>query len=487
MSHLHHKVSALIDGELSSHARSRALAHARTCRSCRQEIAETLDVKRRVNRLAPVEVSADLLEVVASIAPAPRPRVSSGRSTLLRKAVISVGSLSAVVIALAYVVGAPDTTQASTVNPPVEEFTAEFADSTGLAPLSDPVVGASAAGGTESVTFGGSQSWLPPSSSHRVGAAPNDPREAVQLLERAVTAPERVAFEGTRVVRSMTPDGNSSFVVQVHHVPQQGTVFDVRGTASEPSSSSFVSVSEAADDGLEGKPIAPLLAAYDVVMDGSQVIDGRHTSVISASQNGQVSARFWIDDATGILLRRAMYVGGRLVRMSGFTSITTSRHGFMQHLPPEMQALPATTLSPTIAEALNDKGWTCPVQLSRDFHLSFLHQVDAAGGAMHAEYTDGLSTVSVFEERGALDPSTLGRLPPVSRWAATRSMCVLGWPTVAVWQSGKETVFTVVTDAPEQLTGALLSRFPHVADQPTSGVATRISKGLSRMASAVAP
>lgn len=486
MSHLHHKVSALIDGELSPHARSRALAHARTCPSCRQEISETLDVKRRVNKLAPVEVSADLLEVVASITPTPRPGVPSGRSTLLRKAVISVGSLSAVVIALAYVVGAPpEATQASTVSPPVEEFTAEFADSTGLAPLSDPVVGASSAGGTESVSFGGSQTWRPPSSSQGVGTPPNDPQEAVQLLERAVTAPERVAFEGTKVVRSMTPGGNSSFVVQVHHVPQQGTVFDVRGTASEPSSSSFVSASEAADDGLEGKPIAPLLAAYDVVMDGSQVIDGRHTSVISASQNGQVSARFWIDDATGILLRRAMYVGGRLVRMSGFTSITTSRHGFMQHLPPEMQALPATTLSPTIAEALNDKGWTCPVQLSRDFHLSFLHQVDAAGGAMHAEYTDGLSTVSVFEERGALDPSTLGGFHQ-EQVGGDALYVRAGLPTVAVWQSG-ETVFTVVTDAPEQLTGALLSRFPHVADQPTSGVATRISKGLSRMVSAVAP
>jgi len=44
VSHLHHKVSALIDGELSANARTRALAHARTCAQCRREIAETLDI-----------------------------------------------------------------------------------------------------------------------------------------------------------------------------------------------------------------------------------------------------------------------------------------------------------------------------------------------------------------------------------------------------------------------------------------------------------
>jgi anti-sigma factor RsiW len=100
VSHLHHKVSALIDGELSLHARARALSHARGCPQCRQEIAETLEVKQRVTELAPAEVSADLLDVLASAVP---PRVvpcPAGGPPLLRRVFVGVGSMSAVVIAL---------------------------------------------------------------------------------------------------------------------------------------------------------------------------------------------------------------------------------------------------------------------------------------------------------------------------------------------------------------------------------------------------
>ena len=105
VSHLHHKVSALIDGELSPHARSRALPMPAPARSAAGD-RETLEVKRRVTKLAPVEVSDDLLEVVvvdhspAAAAPAP-----TSRPARLRRVVVGAGSMSAVVIVLAYVVG----------------------------------------------------------------------------------------------------------------------------------------------------------------------------------------------------------------------------------------------------------------------------------------------------------------------------------------------------------------------------------------------
>jgi hypothetical protein len=62
-----------------------------------------------------------------------------------------------------------------------------------------------------------------------------------------------------------------------------------------------------------------------------------------------------------------------------------------------------------------------------------------------------------------------------------------GLPTTVVWQSG-ETVFTVVTDVPQQMLGGLVAELPNGAVQPAAeGLATRIGQGLSRMASAVSP
>jgi hypothetical protein len=48
MSHLHHKVSALIDGELQGAARKRALNHLRQCRDCQHEVEATLALKHRL-------------------------------------------------------------------------------------------------------------------------------------------------------------------------------------------------------------------------------------------------------------------------------------------------------------------------------------------------------------------------------------------------------------------------------------------------------
>ena len=83
-------LSALIDGELSPRARERAVTHARNCAQCRREIAETLEVKQRVTKLAPVEVSVDLRDLVASPrAPGVAAPVES-RPTLLRKVFVAV-------------------------------------------------------------------------------------------------------------------------------------------------------------------------------------------------------------------------------------------------------------------------------------------------------------------------------------------------------------------------------------------------------------
>lgn len=498
MSHLHHKVSALIDGELSPNARTRALAHARGCAQCRQEIAETLEIKRRVNQLAPAEVSGDLLDVVGSITiPAGPDGGVASRPALFRRVFVGVGSFSAVVVALAYVVGAPQGSQAATVSPPIEEFTAEFADSTGLAPLSDPAVGGldaqPASGGATSLTFtpvGKSQPrpLVPRGSSDAFGAplsswASGDDPAALDQIGRALQAPQEFAFAGALVIRSFTGGGIASFRIRVEHVPGQGTTFDVLRHNGHVRAASFVKEGKVGSDRLDGEPLDALASAYDLGIDGGQEVDGRATTVVSASRHGEVTARFWIDVKTGLLLQRALYADGQLVRWSGYSAIKVTQHDFMSHLPPELDTPNTTQLPAGVAAALNDKGWTCPDSLSPDFRLSLLHQIDTNGGVMRAEYTDGLSNISIYEERGTLDTSALVGFRSVTL-AGTLVYVKAGLPMVAVWEAGGM-VFTAVTDAPRRLAEGLITRLPHAEPAPAPGVTSRIGHGLSRLASAV--
>jgi sigma-E factor negative regulatory protein RseB len=503
VSHLHHKVSALIDGELSPNARTRALAHARGCVQCRREIAETLEVKRRVNRLAPVEVSGDLLDVVGSmtVAAQPVPLAPPGpRAPLLRRAFAGAGSLSAFVIALAYVVGAPQPAPASTVSPPIEEFTTEFADSTGLAPLSDPAVGGlaaeSAPGGVVPISYpvgSAAPSWSQisqgadsdQSTSPPGDAETGDDPSAVQQISRAIQAPQELGFAGALVIRSLARGGIASVRIAVQHVPGQGTSYDVLRHNGYVRGTSFIQEKEAASDGFDGGPLKALAAAYDLSIEGHHEVIGRMATVVAASRHGQLAARFWIDRKTGLLLQRALYIDGRPVRWSGYAALDVDRHGFMSHLPPELTTPPSTELSMTEAPALNDKGWICPEFLAARFRLSFLHQVDAGDGVIRAEYTDGLSNLSIFEERGRLNASSLRGFQATSV-SGNVVYVKTGLPMVAVWESDG-TVFTVVTDAPQRLADVMIARLPHASPAADPGVTVRIGDGLSRLASAVTP
>jgi len=57
VSHLGHRLSALIDGELSHEQRERALAHLARCEPCRREAAALRTLKQRMHALG--EATAD--------------------------------------------------------------------------------------------------------------------------------------------------------------------------------------------------------------------------------------------------------------------------------------------------------------------------------------------------------------------------------------------------------------------------------------------
>jgi sigma-E factor negative regulatory protein RseB len=487
MSHLHHKLSALIDGELTGSARRRALDHLQSCADCRSELSATLDLKRRLTGLRPSEPSADLF---SSLGAMPQSRavgedVTPPRRVALRRALVGAGTVSIAFVSLAYAVGAPETANVAAVVPPVEEANAEFAANAGGYGLSDPAVDALL---TMSLGTGGSQAvgeLTPVAFGVGVGAAAaiatmrrGDDAAAVSLLRRAVRAPERLAYRGVRSVKDHTSAATQEIRIAVNHVPDQGTSYRVLGGGA----ALFINRS---DEGSTAATRMTVLAqTYDVRIVGHGEVLGRPATVVGVGDDGRLVASLWIDDATGVLLDRDLYDNGTLVRSSRFESIEISRSGFLAHPPPEMAPTGGSDLPTRYAGLLGDQGWTCPGHVGAGLTLTALGRVGPAGEVVEAVYSDGISSTSVFEQRGSLDRSVLAGYRQVV--VSDAPVYVRnGLPSTWVWQSG-DTVYTVLSDAPPAQVAAAVADLPHQRAED-DGPLARIGSGLERIGSFLDP
>ena len=78
MSHLGHRLSALIDGELDGDERDRVLVHLARCEPCRDEAVALRTLKRRMNALGEAAADAALTRRLMGLAQ-PGQRPSPGR------------------------------------------------------------------------------------------------------------------------------------------------------------------------------------------------------------------------------------------------------------------------------------------------------------------------------------------------------------------------------------------------------------------------
>ena len=103
---------------------------------------------------------------------------------------------------------------------------------------------------------------------------------------------------------------------------------------------------------------------------------------------------------------------------------------------------------------------------------------------LHLAYSDGLSTTSLFAQRGAL-----GTTPPdgFERDAVEgRPVWVrAGAPERVVW-SGGGAVWTLVSDAPADVVRDAVAALPRDRAE-RDGVLARLGRGLGRLASALSP
>jgi negative regulator of sigma E activity len=325
----------------------------------------------------------------------------------------------------------------------------------------------------------------------RAGTPRDAAREAAALaaLRRSVRAGRGLSFSGTQIVAGWNPQGSTTRVLDLVQRPSGLRTATVRDTLD--GSEQVVGWSGADGDGLVGlseRALEALADAYQLRIAEHGEVAGRAATVVVAVRDGREAARMWLDDETGLLLRQdVLDRAGRLHRMVAFLELRVPGAG--RAVQPAATRSNATTagnvgaarnpgaagqavawgevLTAADLDRWRAEGWPCPGQLSEGFVLlDARRSTSSVGGpVLHLTYSDGLSAISVFLQRGHLDEAHLTGLSS-EKWGDSLVHVRGGWPELMVWQGGP-TVITAVGDAEPTDLRAALGTLPRQRDRGT--------------------
>ena len=308
------------------------------------------------------------------------------------------------------------------------------------------------------------------------GGSATGQTRALQLLSAASRAARVRSYSGTQYVSTWHDDSASSSVADIRHAATGGSVVTVRPT---PGAASDAAVTPTAD--LDPRLVTLLADNYILGVTSDTTCAGRAAHVVEARRpGGNVAGRFWVDASSALLLRRETFdSAGRLVRSSAFSSLTVGA------ATPTADAGPPAALDQSTVDSLRRDGWQIPSSLAGDLEL-YDARMRIHGGkpVLHLSYSDGLSTLSLFAQRGSLGVArmagfhkqTLGRN---AVWVRPSS------PERVVWGGGGR-VFTLLSDAPPEAVRAAVTGLPHEKAH-RAGLLARLGRGLARVASWLNP
>jgi sigma-E factor negative regulatory protein RseB len=219
---------------------------------------------------------------------------------------------------------------------------------------------------------------------------------------------------------------------------------------------------------------------YMIEYSGDGTAVGRVARIVAVRRHdGSLAARYWLDSSTGLPLRREMFdERGHLVNEGAFINISLGPSAPGPALSQAAQAWSADAARTSEMSRLRKQGWPVPPRLDGDMSLVGVRRDQAKSGVVvDASYSDGLSVVSVFMQRGQL----VGALPG---WRADQ---VRGLPVYSsepdhrslAW-SADGVVYTVISDAPPTAVALIVAQLPHDHD---AGLWKRVRRGLERIAS----
>ena len=328
-----------------------------------------------------------------------------------------------------------------------------------------------------------------PSTSRRPSAV-----RAVQLLAQAAQAAVVTSYQGEEVVTRWSSGSGSVLVSDIWHVSGGQTVTQTLDAGASFSSQPYLSsdTDGQAPEGVLGvtAPLVQLLEThYVVAYAGTGSADNRAAQVVEAWRaDGSLAARFWLDDATRLPLEREVFdSAAHVIGRDVFLNVRFANQGASGPAPASAGGAAASgdpqgswtaPLSQTQLLALRARGWLVPEEMPGGLSLFTGAETESSSGTvLDLGYSDGLSMVSVFEQRGHLAAKLAG-------WRKTtvagHAIFVAGPDQRSLTWSTRGMVYTLMADAPTQTVDGVVGVLPH--DRP-AGFWKRMSRGLVRLAS----
>jgi sigma-E factor negative regulatory protein RseB len=303
-------------------------------------------------------------------------------------------------------------------------------------------------------------------------------------LMKAAAAGQTVAFRGVQVDSWPTGGREPAAAVQVWHQPGQPVLAqyaagsDAEWPAAQPADGA--ALPDQADVLTVTTPLLALMRErYLLTYAGPGRADGRPAQVIEVRRpGGGVAARYWLDRATGLPLRRELYdQRGRVFSEVAFAQLSIGPWPSGQM--PSAAARPWTgQLTASRRAALRAAGWPLPRAMAGGLSLFAATQTfTASGRVVELSYSDGLSVESVFVQRGELPARLPGWRPITARghevYAIDPDDRSLAW-------SAGGYVVTVISDAPAGTVDQAVTDLP--AARP-AGFWPRMARGFRRLLS----
>jgi sigma-E factor negative regulatory protein RseB len=316
-------------------------------------------------------------------------------------------------------------------------------------------------------------------------ATPQDGGPGLKLLQQAVQAVSVVSYQGVEMVSSSGVNGNTTLVANVWHRSGGSTVIQSGSDgAATPTQARAVSVSDDTDPqapegvlGLTSQLVALLGSNYDVAYLGASSADNRAALLVEATrEDGSLAARFWLDSATKLPLRREVFDSrAHLIGEDVFINLTIGSSG--STAPVVTSASAVRQLTAVDVTQMRADGWPVPGQLPGKLALFEAGETSTSSGTvLDLGYSDGLFVVSIFLQRGDLAPQLTG----YQKVTLDGRTVYTGQPDQrSVTWSGQGFVYTVMADAPAATLDKAVDALPY--DAPP-GFWGRLSNGFTRLA-----
>lgn len=317
-------------------------------------------------------------------------------------------------------------------------------------------------------------------------------RRGLTLMNAAAAACKSVSYRGVQIVAWTSAGASSSYLIDVWHRSGEPELAATDGDADDRTAAGIPGGAGAVGVLNISWPMLTLLRAnYVVEYAGAGSASDRPARIVAVRRHdGTLAAQYWLDRETGIPLRREMFdESGHRVSEGAFIDLEVGLAGIGVMPPKQGQAwetyisqqTPGSRLTAARIRTLRADGWPVPQAIAGNMTLASVSRTSTRSGTiLDASYSDGLSVISVFIQRGELEGTlpgwhhvAVGGMPVYSTRSGDLDEQGLAW-------SARGFVYTVIADAPPHTVSRVIAELPHQRD---TGFWDRVARGIRRIGS----